>query len=415
MEFIPTVAYDAHRRAGERRLSRARWMVLGALAVIVLQIPAFAVAGLVNIAASGQPALWRGVAGVLLALVLAVLMTWCTTNRTEDRDKRLDWVFWVSFLVLLSTLAALDMDLWSALLASVWLSVVAVAYPWRSVTAVAVTLVALPWFRALFYDDPDWLRILLVLAIAVCFATFVFVGNLGILRLWDLSREVVAGRQAQSRLAVSEERLRIARDIHDLLGHSLSGIAVRSELAARLTEREPGRAAEEMGAVQRMARETLREVRSAVSGYRDVDVGSELESVCEVLTASGVRCAVTGDVRDVSANLRGPVAWIVREAGTNIVRHSRARTCEFAFHRTAEGLTVEIYNDGAQRKDERPDMGSGITGLTERVTSVHGTLTASHSGTNGFLLRAVFPSHRETGRPTGEPRYGEFTDSEEER
>src|SRR5699024_9810223 len=132
-----------------------------------------------------------------------------------------------------------------------------------------VVLCVLPWARALFYEDPDWARIALIWAIALGFTVFLFIGNMGILRLWDLSKEVVAGRQAQARLAVSDERLRIARDIHDLLGHSLSGIAIRSQLAAKLTDRDLGRAKAEMISVQASAREALHEVRAAVSGYRD--------------------------------------------------------------------------------------------------------------------------------------------------
>ena len=413
MELTPTVPSEVHGLAGERRLRRARWMVLGALLVIVLQIPAFAVIGLVNIVSYGQPPLWRGLAGVALAVALAFCTMWLAANRTENRGEYPDRVFWASFALLLGTVAALDLDLWTALIAAVWLSVVAASHPVWSVAAVAGVLLALPWVRVLFFTDPDWLRVLLLWTIALCFAIFVLIGNLGILRLWDLSREVVAGRKAQARLAVSEERLRIARDIHDLLGHSLSGIAVRSELAARLSGREPERAAGEMVAVQEMAREALREVRSAVSGYRDVDVCSELESVRAVLTASGIRCTVSGDPEAVPDHLRGPVAWIVREAGTNIIRHSSARRCDFAFDRGAEGLTVEIHNDGVAggREDSRVGAGSGITGLTERVATVRGTLTASHTTAGGFLLRAAFPTPAGERDPT--PGDREFERTEE--
>ncbi|WP_239067989.1 sensor histidine kinase, partial [Actinomadura bangladeshensis] len=113
-------------------------------------------------------------------------------------------------------------------------------------------------------------------------------------RMWDMHRETHAARDALARLAVTEERLRFSRDLHDLLGHSLSLIAVKSELAIRMSGTDPERAGAEMADVQRAAREALREVRAAVSGYRAVELDTELAGVRAVLEAAGVRCE-TGD------------------------------------------------------------------------------------------------------------------------
>lgn len=387
------LSWTQNGAAGEARLRRARWVVLSALSVIVLQMPAFALVGLFNTFATEGLPLWRGGTGTLLSLLLAAITLWHTAERIDHDHDRSVVRYWVMFACLLGTVSLLDLELWSALIAAVWLSVLGATCLHKPVLTTGVVLCVLPWARALFYEDPDWARIALIWAIALGFTVFLFIGNMGILRLWDLSKEVVAGRQAQARLAVSDERLRIARDIHDLLGHSLSGIAIRSQLAAKLTDRDLGRAKAEMISVQASAREALHEVRAAVSGYRDVDPREELEGVREVLTASGVHCEFTGDVETVPGHLAGPVAWLIRESGTNIMRHSVARRCEFAFRLSCDWLVVEISNDGVMTDgtSSEPGLGSGITGLAERLVSVDGTLTAGRSDDGTFLLRAVLP------------------------
>ncbi|PSK98585.1 two-component system sensor histidine kinase DesK [Murinocardiopsis flavida] len=221
--------------------------------------------------------------------------------------------------------------------------------------------------------------------------------------LWEILNEAYEARDAQARLAVTEERLRFSRDLHDLIGHSLSGIAVKSELAARLAERDPGHAADEMRAVQRLARDALREVRTAVSGYRDVDLDAEIESVRAVFTAAGVRCTLA-EAAAVPDPLRPLAAWVVREAATNVLRHSTAKRCDITLHSEGRTVIVEVFNDGSPEGAGQAPFGNGLTGLTERTAAVGGTISASATAGDGFLLRAVLPVPADAG---GGPRRAE--------
>src|SRR6185437_1812303 len=143
------------------------------------------------------------------------------------------------------------------------------------------------------------------------------------------NRELRRARQELAQLAVTEERLRFARDLHDLLGHTLSLIALKSELAGRLVRLAPERAAVEIGDVEAAARQALYEVREAVAGYRQPTLAGELQAAHEMLDAAGI--VLTLDAAPAPLPLRstveGMLAWTVREGVTNVIRHSRARHC----------------------------------------------------------------------------------------
>jgi two-component system sensor histidine kinase DesK len=208
------------------------------------------------------------------------------------------------------------------------------------------------------------------------------------MRMWDLHQEAHAAREAQARLAVTEERLRFSRDLHDLLGHSLSLIAVKSELAIRMTEADPERARAEMTDVRNAARGALREVRAAVRGYRAVEFDAELAGVRAVLEAAGVRCE-TEPPPELPSEVRSVLAWVIREGATNVIKHSEARRCRIAVQVYGGSVVLEMSNDGV--RGTGADSGSGLTGLAERVAVVGGALTAERDGRDGFLLRVVIP------------------------
>lgn len=384
----------ASDRFDQRRLRFVRWVVFSAFILIALQIPFFATMAVVASTGEDGPALWRTITGAVLSVPLML----CTIRLLSQRMGR-DRVcsgpgFWGSFALLLATVAALDLGFLAMFTAATWWSVAAVSVPRRWITVPTVVLLALPWIRAAFWlPETNWLLVLLVWSVGAGWTLVVLLGNLGTLWMWDLTNEAILGREARARLAVSEERLRFARDMHDLLGHSLSAIAVQSELAARLAERDPRRAAQEMRSAQRLAREALREVRAAVSGYREVDLDAETANVHQILTATGVRCSVTGRAEDIPAELRGLAAWVIREAGTNAIRHSSAKRCDIVIRHEGGAAVIEVYNDGASGSgaDTSIGYGNGLSGLAERVAAARGTLTASRSGADGFLLRAVLP------------------------
>jgi two-component system, NarL family, sensor histidine kinase DesK len=202
-----------------------------------------------------------------------------------------------------------------------------------------------------------------------------------------------AAREELARRAVAEERLRFARDLHDLLGHSLSLITLKSELAGRLLPGAPERAAKEIREAEEAARRALREVREAVSGYRQPTLGEELIGARDMLQAAGIACRIENGAGRLPKPVDAVLAWAVREGATNVVRHSRARHCTVRIGRGEGAVCAEIEDDGLARPPAgegsgRSTDGSGLSGLAERVASIAGAeLEAGPLPEGGFRLR----------------------------
>jgi two-component system sensor histidine kinase DesK len=166
------------------------------------------------------------------------------------------------------------------------------------------------------------------------------------MRLIKANHALRAARQEIARLAVGEERLRFARDLHDLLGHSLSLITLKSELAHRLLPDSPERAAAEVADVERVARQALAEVREAVGGYRRTNLETELAGARVALEAAGIRWSAAIEAGPLPQEVEDALGWTVREGTTNVLRHSQARRCEVRVEREAATVTVKVVDDG---------------------------------------------------------------------
>lgn len=208
-------------------------------------------------------------------------------------------------------------------------------------------------------------------------------------RISRANRELRATREELARLAVSEERLRIARDLHDLLGHSLSVIALKSELARKLVEREPDRAAAELDDIQSVTRDALAGVREAVQGYRRLSLAHELEGARKALAAAGIDCSLGESTTELPEDIDAVLAWAVREGATNVIRHSGAHHCAIRVDTNADRAAVEIEDDGNGIVDSRG--GSGLSGLRERAQRLRGDLEAGAGPEGGFRLRLTVP------------------------
>jgi two-component system sensor histidine kinase DesK len=207
----------------------------------------------------------------------------------------------------------------------------------------------------------------------------------------DVVTQLERARDVQARLAVAEERLRFARDLHDVMGRNLSAIAVKGQLAAELVRRGRAEAAGEVTDISRIAEESLREIRGVIGGYRTASLPGELAGARSVLRAAGIACTVTGDEEAalLPAVAQAALGWAVREAVTNVLRHSQATTCTIDL-RTAGGTAeLRVVNDGAALSADR-SRGNGLTGLAERLDAAGGRLTAcADRGT--FALMATVP------------------------
>ncbi|QZY20751.1 sensor histidine kinase [Streptomyces decoyicus] len=222
----------------------------------------------------------------------------------------------------------------------------------------------------------------------------------GVQHLIRTTTELRAARQEVARLAANDERLRLARDLHDLLGHSLSLITLKSELAGRMLPDRPSDAARQVADIEQVSRQALVDVREAVTGYRRPRLAVELAGARAALRTAGVRLtadpALEGEYRGLAADEEGALAWALREAVTNVVRHSGARHCELLLAEEWEAderryLCLTVLDDGAGPPRAQQD-GNGLSGLRERLALAEGRLeTGPAPRGSGFALRAFVP------------------------
>jgi two-component system sensor histidine kinase DesK len=219
-------------------------------------------------------------------------------------------------------------------------------------------------------------------------------------RLQRTNAQLLAARDEIGRLAVAEERARIARDLHDTLGHDLSVIALKSELAGRLLPTNLERAAAEIADVQRVARESLASVRETIGGYRRPTLDAELAEVRASLAAAGIEVLVSREPAPLPAAVESVLAWAVREASTNILRHSGTSRASIRIGQRGADAVADIVDDGPAREpapsaaDAGPigrGPGHGLTGLRERVAARGGRLDAGPTGSGGYRLHVQLP------------------------
>jgi two-component system, NarL family, sensor histidine kinase DesK len=190
------------------------------------------------------------------------------------------------------------------------------------------------------------------------------------------------------RLATLAERERIGRDLHDLLGHTLSVVALKSELARKLIDRDLDAARSEIGEVERVARDALSQVRNAVSGIRSTALAAELSAATALLEAQGVRVKCETEHVKLPHDRETALALSLREAATNIRRHSGASGVTIRVKQESAEVVVEVADDG---RGGRIVPGNGLNGMRERLGSVGGTLLLE-SNKDGTLLRASVPA-----------------------
>jgi two-component system sensor histidine kinase DesK len=203
--------------------------------------------------------------------------------------------------------------------------------------------------------------------------------------LFGISGQIVTNRrleEAQSTiaaLAAAEERARLARDLHDVLGHSLTVVAVKSELAGRLVDLDPTKAKNEISDIETLARTALADLRAAVTSYRVMNLDAELRAARTALEAAGIEPHLPLNVADVSEDLRPLFGWVVREGVTNVIRHSRASACWIEL----EPTTLRVRDDG--RGSIARGNGNGLRGLRERAQE-SGAEVSVEQDTSGFVL-----------------------------
>jgi two-component system, NarL family, sensor histidine kinase DesK len=211
------------------------------------------------------------------------------------------------------------------------------------------------------------------------------------------TRQLQAAQAEVARAATDRERARIARDLHDLLGHSLSMVALKTELAGKLIGRDPDRAAAELAEVEEIVRTSLRDVRQAVAGYRAVDLETELGGARVALTAAGFDVLIERPEAPLDASTSALLGWAVREAATNVVRHSGGGQCSIEVARAGDSVRLEVLDDGPVPGPGLPvrvsvGTGRGLQGLRERVEQAGGSMAAGWRPGVGYALTITVPA-----------------------
>jgi len=246
---------------------------------------------------------------------------------------------------------------------------------------------------------------------------FIGLAMIGLRRQFQLTAELAGAREEVAQLAANEERLRLARDMHDLTGQSLSTITLKSELAARLLGRLPdspdrNRVRDEIEQVAAVSRQTLRDIREAISGYRRPTLAVEVITARAALASAGIAARDDADLTLLSGTFdpdaEAALAWSLREAVTNVIRHSAARTCYISLAASEESLSLTVRDDGKGHRGSTSGLagghaattrGSGLHGMAERLSAVGGSLQLRPDAHPGFSLIATVPAT--TSGPAG--------------
>jgi two-component system sensor histidine kinase DesK len=358
-----------------------------------------------------QARLFLAIAALVFFAVSYTWLMWPHPASSGARKRSRSPASLILFGVLVALVLALCLLYGSSFL---WLfigvsAIAGVTLPMRSAFVAVVIFTLLPLVISVGASGGiarvDWLQIIPLMLLV----RGIGVDMIGAARLSGAIRELQAAREELARLAVMEERQRLSRDLHDLLGHTLSIITLKSELAGRLVEQEPARAIQEIREVERAARHTLREVREAVAGYRQPRLESELDGARQILSAAGVVCQVVHSAGKLEPSTDAVLAWAVREGVTNVIRHSRARRCFIRLTHENSTVCAEVINDGPRRRQfevAKARSGSGLSGLNERVNSHGGRMEAGPlrtAGNEGFRLWVELPVQGH-GEPSQEKR-----------
>ncbi len=347
-----------------------------------------------------KPDAWvRLAVGLFALLFFAVSYTWITWPHPVSQGARarfhLSLLLFVTLSLQVTVFSLVDDPAWLWLFIGVS-AIAGILLPMRTAGVVVVLFTLLPLIITIVTHggvagvDWWWLIALMLLVRGLG------LDMIGIARMGNAIRELHTTRRELARLKVQEERLRLSRDLHDLLGQTLSMITLKSELARHLIAESPERCAQELSDIERVARQTLREVREAVAGYRQPRLISELEAARQLLSSAGITYQIDPINETLPSALDAMLAWTVREGVTNIIRHSRARQCRIYLTRREGTVEAEVLNDGGARAPVESTVrrGLGLAGLSERVSALGGHMEAGPLtllGKEHFRVRVELP------------------------
>ncbi|MET4078479.1 two-component system sensor histidine kinase DesK [Janibacter sp. UYMM211] len=339
--------------------ARFGWL-LGAVWLVFIVFP------VVSIVQDDAPWPWRAL-GILVVLAFSVV--YIHAMRAEDRPEGTSWSVWTYLAVLVAlTLATIPTAGIASLgLVPFVLALAGIALrPWQALVALGLAL----GIASVVVSQVGIEQLAFVyLVYPMVTLTLILVGG--------LDRSSSRRRASEQRLSISQERERVARDVHDVLGHSLTVVTVKAELAERLVDVDPERAKAELAELRSIARQSLAEIRATVAGLRVARLADEIDSARGAMADAGIALVVDGDPAEVDPRHRITLAWALRELATNVVRHSGATGCVVTL---GEDRLV-VVDDGRGPRSGRE--GNGLRGLRERVEPSGGSVVveAAEPGT----------------------------------
>jgi two-component system sensor histidine kinase DesK len=364
-------------------MPKARWFLVAVHLAVLAPAPV-----IVSFGIAGEPG--TGPAVIAVPLGLAILALQLRHSVALARGVHLRGGLWTLLALAVLVYLPLPWFGWSwvwmqaCLMASApmvlprWPAAVAVAAPVLGTDVVTVVTLAPAPASTVTY----WL----------CWQTFTLVvisaALYGSARLVREVDELQATRAELAELAVGRERLRVSRDLHDLLGHSLASVSLKGDLAIRLLRKDPPAARAEIESLTGVARDALRGMRAVTRDEHAVSLHTETDGAATLLRAVGIATHVTLDLPDLSPPVEAMLAWAVREGVTNVLRHSEARTCSIIVGHRNGTVWLEIVNDGVRTPRGE---GSGLAGLAERAEALSGSVSAEHTPDDRFKLLIKVP------------------------
>jgi two-component system, NarL family, sensor histidine kinase DesK len=376
-----TVAPVAQLRSTVRR---ARWLL------VVLHLPLMLFPVVITSAASEDPSGSPLVVAPLALAIGALQLRHSLAAARGERPRHWPW----TLLALLALVYVPMLWLTWRWYTTLWFVIASAAMllPRRSAAVViavqvpvALLLHHLPWAgEGLSAARWSWLVVYLAVILSLGGA-----GLYGAARLVRTVDELYDARAELAQVAVGRERLRISRDLHDLLGASLSAVSLKGDLALQLLSSDPPAARSEIESLTGVARDALRDVRAITRDERDASFRDEIEGAAALLAAAGIDSSINADLPNPSPAAATVLAWAVREGVTNVLRHSEAGTCSITARQQNGSVRLEIVNDGA---DTPVGEGNGLTGLAERARAVSGSARAERTDDGRFRLLVEVPA-----------------------
>lgn len=384
---------DEDPQANGQSDDSTEWPVLEAVpggprlarAIVLAVLTTYATLQAIDLLVSPLPSHGLELAVDIPAISLLFLLTiWVTSADAED------WPPWQRLAVLTAQglityiPVAIFGRLWGDMAGFFAGSALLLLAGWVAWTVFAATIVSILVLSGVLASDAYDVAYLTLSTLVLGLVVF------GLARLSLLIKYVHARRGELAQLAVISERMRFARDLHDLLGYSLSAITLKAEFTRRLIGTNPGRARDELAEVLDIARQALADVRIVASGYRNISLAKEASSVNSLLAAAGIDAQVDINCGMLDEKLDTVLATVLREAITNMLRHSTARHCTIEASLTGDTVSLQVANDGAARAAPSAHRG-GLDNLSSRMASIGGHITAQVRDDGWFTVHAQAP------------------------